>query len=58
MKYMVETYEGERAVVGRIHGIIVETYPCGDLSRKEAIDMAKELAAGQERVELARDQLA
>ena len=55
MKYMVETYEGERAVVGRIRGIIVETYPCGDLSRKEAIDMAKELAAGQERLELELD---
>ena len=55
VKYTVETYEGERAIVGRIHGMIAETYPCGNLSRKEAIDMAKELAAGQERLELELD---
>jgi hypothetical protein len=52
IKYTVETYYGERCVVGRVRGVICETYACGDLSRKEAIDMARDLAAEQERVEL------
>lgn len=54
-KYTVETYEGERCVVGRVHGLICETYACGDLSRPEAIAMAKGLAAEQVRVETIRE---
>lgn len=54
-RYTVETYEGERSVVGRQHGIIVETYACGDMSKSEAIAMARDLAATQERVENARE---
>lgn len=50
-KYTVEQYEGERCVVGREHGIIVETYMCGDLTKREAISIAQGLAAQQERVE-------
>lgn len=50
-KYTVETYEGERCVVGRVHGVICETYACGDLSRTDAIAMAKGLALEQMRVE-------
>lgn len=55
IKYTVETYEGERSVVGRYRGIICETYVCGDLSVAEAKRMARGLAAEQERVELARE---
>lgn len=55
-KYTVETYEGERSVVGRQYGIICETYFCGDdMSAAEAKQMAREMAAEQERVELARE---
>ena len=54
-KYTVETYEGERCVVGRYRGVICETYACGDMSRKEAVEMARGLAAEQARVEMARE---
>lgn len=54
-KYTVETYEGERSVVGRQYGTICETYLCGDMSAAEAKRMAREMAAEQERVELARE---
>lgn len=55
MKYTVETYGGERCVVGRERGFIAETYACGDLTKREAIEMAKGLAREQERVEEMRD---
>ena len=55
IKYTVETYEGERCVVGRLHGIICETYACGDLTKKEAVQMARDMAAEQHRVEMQRD---
>ena len=55
IKYTVEQYEGERCVVGRLHGVICETYACGDLTKKEAIAMARGLAAEQARVERMRD---
>ena len=54
-KYTVENYMGERSVVGRYRGMICETYACGDMTRKEAIAMARGLAAEQERVELNRE---
>lgn len=54
-KYTVETYEGDRSVVGRQYGIICETYFCGDMSAAEAKQMAREMAAEQDRVELARE---
>lgn len=53
--YTVETYGGERCVVGRERGIIVETYACGDLPRKDAIAMARGLAAEQKQIEMARE---
>lgn len=55
VKYTVENYMGERSVVGRYRGIICETYLCGDMSAKEAKQMAQEMAATQERVEMMRE---
>lgn len=54
-RYTIETYEGERSVVVRDRGIIVETYSCGDMSRSDAIAMAREISAKQERIERRRD---
>ena len=54
-KYTVETYMGERCVVGRYRNMICETYVCGDMTRKEAIEMARGLAKEQERVEVMRE---